>query len=137
MLEWLKKQIKGEKEFVVYREADVSNLLAIAIKYRVDLTPTGIKGVYLFDSIIKVANLYNMFHEPPSPYMLSKFTGYKRAEKLVKQYSSLFDAKGDILKEELFELLDAFEYIHKELENYVIFGMNELKRKNDIYLSTS
>lgn len=64
-----------------------------------------------------------MFHEAPSPYMLSKFIGYERAEKLVKQYSSLFDAKGDLLKEELFELLDAFEYIVNPMpfERFTIF----------------
>ncbi len=128
MLKWLKTKIQNENEFIVYKLTDIENLFAVGIKYKIDLTLIGKNPIYLFDSLYRVASLYRIFHEPPSPYMLSKFIGYKRAEKLVKQYSALFDAKGEILKNELKELLDAFGYIYTELKNYILLGMKLLEK---------
>lgn len=126
MLKWLEKQIKGEKEFVFYKDSDAANIFVIAIKYGIDLSKIGENFVFLFDALYRAGNFHSFFHEPASPYTLSKFIGYKRSENLVKQYSSLFDAKGDTLKTELRELLDAFEFIHTKLKNYVMIGMKAL-----------
>lgn len=128
MLKWLEKQMKGEKEFVFYKDNDVANLFAVAIKHKVDLTSIGNGFVFLYTALYAIGDFYSVFHEPASPYMFSKYLGYNRAEKLVKQYSALFDAKGDLLKDELKELLDAFDFIYSESRSYVNLGMEFLKK---------
>jgi|GEM_PF-1999536 len=128
MLAWLKKRLGGETEFVFYKDKDIASLFAVAIRHKIDLTAIGDRFVFLYDSLYGLGDFYKVFHEPASPYTFSKYIGYNNAEKLVKQYSALFDAKGDILKDELRELLDAFEFMRTELKNYVDLGMGFLKK---------
>ncbi len=128
MLKWLEKQMKSEKEFVFYKDTDVASLFAVAIKHKTDLTAIGGNFVFLYNALYALGDFYSVFHEPASPYMFSKYLGYNKAEKLVKQYSALFDAKGDLLKDELKELLDAFDYIYAESRSYVVLGMDFLKK---------